>query len=301
MRPYAYHVVDVFTEVPFAGNMLAVFPDADGLGDEAMQAIARELNLSETSFVFAPQMPDAVARVRFFTPEVAVPFAGHPTIGTAFVLAHLGRIAPERTAFALDEVVGRVPLRVERRADPFIAWLETPPVATRGTLDRGACAELLGLTSGDLLDAYPAEIRDAGNPFLYIALRDAATVDRAILDVRALATLAPHGTATGIFFFAPNGPNAFYSRMLAPLSGVPEDPATGSATGPLGAYLVDHGLIARREGERFTSEQGVRMQRRSLVHGILRLTSDGTLRTVEIGGSAVLVADGTMYIPPGLT
>jgi len=300
VRPYAYHVVDVFTEVPLAGNMLAVFPDAAGLSSGAMQAIARELNLSETTFVFAPDRADALARVRIFTPEVELPFAGHPTIGTAFVLAELGRIAATTTSFAFDEGVGAIAIRLERRADPFFAWLTTPPITFDATLERARCAALLGLGDGDLLGAYPTQILGAGNPFLYVPLRDAATVDRAGLDGSAFRAVVPHERAVvGVFVFAPaQTPGAFYSRMLGcPGSGLPEDPATGSATGPLGAYLFEHRLVERRDATHFLSEQGVRMKRRSLVHGMLRTRADGTLRAVDIGGSAVRVADATMYVP----
>jgi len=260
-------------------------------------AIAREFNLSETSFVFAPDEPGALARLRIFTPEIELPFAGHPTIGTAFVLTTRGRVAADAASFALDEVIGRIDIRLERRSDPFVAWLQTPPISFGPALDRAACAATLGLHAGDLLGDLPTQIVAAGNPFLYVPLRDAATVDRAVLDVRALAALAPADRATGIFFFAPTADGAFYSRMLAPLSGVPEDPATGSATGPLGAYLFANALIGRRDGIRFVSEQGVRMKRRSLVHGIVRVAGDGKLLGFEVGGSAVLTAEGTMYVP----
>jgi len=297
VRTYTYHVVDVFTEIPFAGNMLAVFPDAAGLSDGTMQAIARELNLSETSFVLAADAPGALARVRIFTPQVELPFAGHPTIGTAFVLTQLGRVPNEAISFAFDELIGRIALRLERRADPFVAWLQTPDISVVATLDRAACAAVLGLRLDDLLGDLPPQILSAGNPFLYVPLRDAATVDRAGLDLRALDAVAPRNLATGVFFFARAAPGTFYSRMLAPLSGVPEDPGTGSATGPLGAYLFMHDLIARRDGVRFVNEQGVRMKRRSLVHGIVRVADDATLRTVEVGGSAVKTSDAMMYVP----
>ncbi len=135
MRTYRYHVVDVFTEVPFAGNMLAVFPDGAGLDDADMQSIARELNLSETSFVFAPHDSSAaLARLRIFTPQTEVPFAGHPTIGTAYVLALLGRVPAGADTFVLDEVVGPIRIVLERRADPFFAWLRTPSIGFEAIL-----------------------------------------------------------------------------------------------------------------------------------------------------------------------
>jgi trans-2,3-dihydro-3-hydroxyanthranilate isomerase len=286
MAEYRYCVADVFTQTRFAGNMLAVFPDAAGLHDEQMQSIARELNLSETTFVFPPER-GGFARVRIFTPDREMPFAGHPTIGTAFVLAWLERIAPGVDRFAFEENIGDVDVRIERRADPFVAWLQTPPITFLRTLDRAAVATMLGLRDEDLIPNLPAQIVSAGNPFLYVAVRDAETVDRAELVLGDLARLAPHEEATGVFFFAPHG-TTFYSRMLAPGAGVAEDPATGSATGPLGAYLARYGLIAQRDGESFTNEQGVRMKRRSLIHGVLRVDGRGELTRVDIGGSAVI-------------
>jgi trans-2,3-dihydro-3-hydroxyanthranilate isomerase len=285
-RAYTYHVADVFTDVRFAGNMLAVFPDAAGLEPEQMQAIARELNLSETTFVLPPEC-GGLARVRIFTPECEMPFAGHPTIGTAFALAHENRIPAGLDRFAFEEIVGHVDVHIERRANPFIAWLRTPTIAFGQTLERAAVAEMAGLSDGDFLGDYPAQIVGAGNPFLYVMLRDAATVDRADVSRKRLAQIAPAGQAVGVFFSTPHGAT-FYSRMLAPGAGVVEDPATGSATGPLGAYLAKYGLIPAIDGTRFTNEQGVRMKRRSLIHGILNVDAGGTLTAVDVGGSAVM-------------
>lgn len=295
-RVYRYSVVDVFTETPFEGNPLAVFLDAGGLSDETMQTIARELNLSETSFVFPPTGDAAaVACLRIFTPGAEVPFAGHPTIGTAFALVASGRIAPDLQTFVLEENVGPVPVRVERAANPFLGWLRTPPIAF-GTKFAGApWARALGLAPGDLLgEAYPVRIVSAGNPFLFVTVRDPAAVDRASLEATALERELG-ASVSGVFVFAPVAHGA-YSRMFAPQFGIIEDPATGSATGPLGAYMASYGLLPNVDGARFTSEQGVRMKRRSLVHGILRVR-DGKLETVEIGGSAVKVIDAEIEVP----
>lgn len=296
-RQYRYLVVDVFTEVPFEGNPLAVFPDADGLADDEMQMLARELNLSESSFVFPAIDAKNTAKVRIFTPQTEMPFAGHPTIGTAFVLTALGRIPGGATEFGLEENVGPIPIRLERR-DPFLAWLRTPPIRFETTYDAAGCAKSLGLGAGDLLgDDYPAQVLSAGNPFLFVALRDTAAVDRADLDTRALEAVAPGFAANGVFFFAPTK-EGVYARMFAPMSGVREDPATGSAAGPLGAYLARYGLIENRDGTRFVNEQGTKIKRRSLLHGILRM-KDGVLQTVEVGGSAVKVIEGAVQLPAG--
>ena len=259
-----------------------------------MQTLARELNLSESSFVFSAADPKHAAKVRIFTPLAEMAFAGHPTIGTAYVLTALGRIRDGSTEFVLEENVGPIPIRLERR-DPFLAWLTTPPIRFEAPYD----AEALGLSARDLLgENYPAQVVSAGNPFLFVAVRDKATVDRADLDARALERVAPSFGANGVFFFAPTNEGA-HARMFAPMSGIREDPATGSATGPLGAYLARYGLIENRDGTRFTSEQGTKIKRRSRLHGILRI-KDGKLKTVEVGGSAVKVIDATVSLPQGV-
>jgi trans-2,3-dihydro-3-hydroxyanthranilate isomerase len=290
-RTYRYCVVDVFTETPFEGNPLAVFLDAEGLSDDEMQTIARELNLAETSFVFAS--PDAAARLRIFTPGAEVPFAGHPTIGTAFALVRSGRVPADAASFVLDERIGRVPIRLERAENPFRAWFRTPPIAFKEIADRDACAAALGLDPTDLLPALPVQIVSAGNPFLFVPLRDPSVVDRARLNAAAIAR-AIEPPATGVFVFAPVASGA-YSRMFAPDIGVVEDPATGSATGPLGAYMAEYGLLPNVDGTAFTSEQGTLMKRRSFIHGILHV-ADGRLEAVDIGGSAVAVIEAELRL-----
>jgi len=147
-------VVDVFTEHPLEGNALAVFPDAASLDSTAMQRIARELNLAETAFVLPPTRSDCAARVRIFTPAKEMLFAGHPTIGTAFVLLDEGRVAAQTGGFSLEENIGPVPVRVETGARPML-WLRTPAIETGRSYDPNLCASVLGLTPQDLLDITP--------------------------------------------------------------------------------------------------------------------------------------------------
>jgi trans-2,3-dihydro-3-hydroxyanthranilate isomerase len=295
-RTYRYSVVDVFTQTPLEGNPLAVFLDGEGFSGDQMQRVARELNLSETTFVLAPSRGDCIARVRIFTPAAEMPFAGHPTLGTAFVLVRAGRIPAGVRDFALEEAVGAVPIRLERAADPFVAWLRTPPIELGPAFEREPCVRALGLEPVDLLGDYPVEAGSAGPPFLYVPLRDRAAVDRAMLDPAAmLRAVAGHPAGRAVFAFAPS-PDGVYSRMFALELGVSEDPATGSATGPLGAYLVKHGLLEARDGARFTNEQGVKMGRRSLLHAIVRMRGTG-LDTIEVGGSAVPVIEATLTLP----
>jgi PhzF family phenazine biosynthesis protein len=293
VRPYPYEIVDVFTTEALAGNALAVFPDARGLDAETMQRVAREFNLSETTFVFPPERAQNAARVRIFTPTMEMRFAGHPTIGTSFVLRRRGIVPRSAERFVLEEGIGDVPIRIEP-GDHETIWLTTPPISFGAKFSREACANALGLDVRDLLDIEP-QLVTAGNPNIYVAVRDPAAVDRAWIDLAGVRTL--HGGALSadcIFVFAPT-PTGAYSRMFAPEHGVVEDPATGSATGPLAAYLMHHGLIDRRDGTRFTSEQGTKMQRRSLLRVNVR-GDDGSLG-IDVGGSSVHVASGEMLLP----
>lgn len=293
MREYHFHHVDVFTQTPFEGNPLAVFTDGRGLDTATMQRIAREMNLSESTFVFPPTVAQSAALLRIFTPAAELAFAGHPTIGTAFVLHRLGMLPPDGKPFTFEEGVGPVPVRVDP-GEPFTAWLRTPPVTFEQALsDRAGIAASLGLAEADLLDV-PIQIATAGNPFLYVALRNAELVDRSALDLRAYRAVAPDAVAVGVYVFAVRGKEA-YSRMFAPEQNIIEDPATGSATGPLAAYLMRHGLVAHRDGLELVAEQGTHMGRRS----ILRIRIGGTpeLPAIDVGGSAVALIGGTLRLP----
>src|ERR1700691_3107137 len=161
-RSYRYFVVDVFTNQPFEGNSLAVFPDASGLDDDAMQRIARELNLSETTFVFPATRSDCVANVRIFTPAKELIFAGHPTIGTSFVLLAEGMVSGDVDHFVLEEKIGPAPIRRDRGLRPLI-WLRTPPIEYGKPYEPSACADMLTLNENDLLDVAP-QLVSAGNP-----------------------------------------------------------------------------------------------------------------------------------------
>src|ERR1700751_3987010 len=225
-RGYRYRVVDVFTEHPLEGNPLAVFPDARGLDASTMQRIAKELNLSETTFVLPSTRSDCIANLRIFTPAREMPFAGHPTVGASYVLLDEGTAPGDD--FLLEELIGPIPIRVEPGLRPLI-WLRTPPVEEGRTVDPDTCAQALGLSPSDL-GSIPPQILSAGNPHLYIALKNIAAVDRAWLtSVKSLK--AEPSELLCVFVFAPTQ-QGVYSRMFAPEHGVVENPATGSATGP---------------------------------------------------------------------
>jgi len=290
---YDYHVVDVFTENPLEGNALAVFPDATGLDGRVMQRIARELNLSETSFIFPNESRDGSTRVRIFTPAYEMEFAGHPTIGTAYVMRSLGIVPRDAQRFSLAENIGIVEVRVDEGTDPLI-WLTTPPIHDLGAFDRAKCAAAVSLTQSDLLPDVPCELLSAGNPNIYVALRNKNAVDRASIDGAAFYDLIRNRNDRAcVFVFTPTAEGA-YSRMFGPEHNIVEDPATGSATGPLAAFMMRHNLAPNTDGTRFISEQGTKMGRRSFLHVLIH-GDDGT-RGIEIGGHVTPVAIASMTL-----
>ncbi len=274
--------VDVFTETVFGGNPLAVVFEAGELDEGVMQRIAREMNCSETTFLLPPTRPDCGARVRIFTPAREIPFAGHPTIGTAWVLATEGLLPPGTSRFNLEEGIGPVEVTLEGDpASPSFLWMRHGEARFGPELmDRAGFARALGLETGDLLAGQPVRTGSTGNAFLYIPLRDRE--------------------ALGVFVFAPDpDPRAgrVYSRMFAPhTSGIPEDPATGSASGPLGAYLVERGLVAPADSVAIVSEQGTRMGRPSFVHIRVGMRG-GRIGEILVGGRVVPVIEGRLRIP----
>jgi trans-2,3-dihydro-3-hydroxyanthranilate isomerase len=289
---YRYRLVDVFTQNPLEGNPLAAFLDAGGLDDLTMQKIAREMNLSETTFILPSSRPGCAARVRIFTPYQEMVFAGHPTVGTSFVLMNEGMVAAGTERFCLDEKVGPVPIRVEYGERPLI-WLTTPPISEGPIYGRDLCAEVLCLQTDDLLEIPPQRL-SAGNPHVYIALRNKDAVDRARTDLTSCEKLTSAADAGCIFVFAPT-PDGAYSRMFAPEYGVIEDPATGSATGPLAAYMMKYGLVSSAAGTKFVSEQGTKMGRRSFLY--VQINGEGGAEGIEVGGYVTPLAEATMTLP----
>jgi len=307
--------VDVFTERVFGGNPLAVVFEGAGLSDGEMQAIAREMNCSETTFLLPPTRPDCAARVRIFTPARELPFAGHPTIGTAWVLATEELLPPNTHRFNLEEGIGPVEVTLEGPpARPSFLWMRHGEARFGPELiKRAGFARALGLAESELLAGSPIQTGSTGNSFLYIPLRDREVVDRARLDVPALLAAQGPGPSLGVFVFAPDpDPKAgagrgaaegeasgykVYSRMFAPhTSGIPEDPATGSASGPLGAYLVERGLVAPADPVDIISEQGTRMGRPSFIRIRVGMSA-GRISEILVGGSVVPVIEGRLRVP----
>jgi trans-2,3-dihydro-3-hydroxyanthranilate isomerase len=257
-----------------------------------MQHIAGELNLSETVFL-APGNDDVVGVLRIFTPGREVLFAGHPTIGTAIALVdHLWWVGPNESSFALRLRIGDVPIAIDRGI-PTTAWLTTPPVNFGREIARHDAAAILCVGLADVRNDLPSQLVGAGNPFLYVPLATKAAVDRAVLDVAAVRAQLGWNDINGIYFFAQTDDGA-YARMFAPMSGIAEDPATGSATGPLYAFLAKCGALPHRE--RFVNLQGVAMGRPSTLHVRLGWNGDA-LDKIEIGGNAVFVGEGKLRVP----
>ena len=299
--PLPYLHYDVFTGDALLGNQLAVFTEARGLDTAKMQRIAREMNFSESTFILPAERSDTDTRMRIFTPMNEMPMAGHPTIGSTFALAHTGVIRPGSARFVFGLNIGPVPVDLEWNGSALrFAWM-TQSTPTFGTTvdDRGMVAATLGLDVADLADGLPVQEVSCGVPFLLAPLRDRVAVDRAISDAAAFRRLtAATKLDLAIFMFSvdPAGsPETVYSRMFAPEFGIVEDPATGSASGPLGCYLVYHGVIAADAATKMISLQGAAMGRASRIH----ISIEGDRRAitrVRVGGEAVLVGHGELLV-----
>jgi trans-2,3-dihydro-3-hydroxyanthranilate isomerase len=295
----AYLHYDVFTESPLLGNQLAVFTDARGLTTGLMQRMTNEMNFAESTFILPPERPDTNVRMRIFTPHLEMPMAGHPTIGSTFALAHTGVIAPGTSRFAFGLNIGPVQVDLEWEGQELrFAWMTQRPPVFAETIEQGLTAAAIGLTPADLVAGLPAQLVSCGVPYVLVVLRDRETVDRAVCDVAGITRLCDRfGAETAVFLFCltPDADDTVYSRMFAPAHGVAEDPATGSASGPLGCYLVEHGLVRADAQRRITSRQGVAMGRASRIHVAIEGAS-GAITDVKVGGQAVLVGSGELLV-----
>ncbi|MCH9651162.1 MAG: PhzF family phenazine biosynthesis protein [Deltaproteobacteria bacterium] len=301
-RPLVYHLVDVFTDQPFGGNQLAVFPEDGEVPEEWMQKIARELNLSETTFVTTPQEPGADFRVRIFTPTREIPMAGHPSVGTAYVLTRLGKIAsanPARVVF--EEGVGPIPMEIcFQDGEPSAIFMDQPrPNFGSAFEDRGAIADMLSLDLEDITPGLPLQAVSCGLPFLLVPLRRLEAVQKIKLKNDRLEALLGEFAAPNVLAFSletQHPQSTVHCRVFAPLYGVQEDPATGSANGPLGAYLVHHRLVEKEGVVHIRSEQGMEMGRPSFLD-IEIYTQGNKIDRVRIGGTCVYMGSGKLTPP----
>jgi trans-2,3-dihydro-3-hydroxyanthranilate isomerase len=284
------YTLDVFTTKPFAGNPLAVVTDGDGLATAKMQSIAREMNLSETVFIQRPTNNRALARLRIFTTTQELPLAGHPVIGTWFLLAELGVVPASEGSVHILQQTGAGILPVEftfHNGRPVrVTMTQKPARFTRAPFTRAALAATLGLKPSDLAPSLPLEFTSTGISNLMVPVSRRAVLPKIQMNMRALAHLiSPHGTMA--YCFAVNGRGRAYARGMVPW-GIVEDPATGSAGGSLGAYLVHHGQL--RPSETLSIIQGVEMGRPSEIQ--VEVTEERGKLTPKVSGSAVRIFEG---------
>lgn len=299
-----YLTCDVFTDRRFGGNQLAVFPDAREIAPDLMPRIAREFNYSETTFVLPADDPSHTAKVRIFTPGGELQFAGHPTIGTAHVLATIGAIpltAGNETKIVLEEGVGPVPVTIRStNGKPEFATLSVAKLPEVGPPppSRDALAAMLSLPKDDVLsgDMAPQAV-SCGTPFLFVPLRDRAAVARSRMRNDLWETTIANYFASMVMVFAMDpelSTSDVRARMYSPGIGVPEDPATGSAAVALGGYLATRD--PRFDGTlRWVVEQGFEMGRPSILE-VEADKSGGRITGVRVGGKTVMVCDGTMTL-----
>ena len=279
MTSFRYVVADVFTDRPLTGNQLAVFTDARDIPEDSLQPLAREMNFSETVFVYPPESHGHV-RIRIFTPSDEVPFAGHPVLGTAFVLAGPMQLPEIR----LETGAGVVPVSLERENGRIVSGRMSQPIPTVEPYEHAAeLLAALGVERSEL----PVEVYDNGMTHVYVALQSAAAVAAIEPDARAIVK-ATGAIVIAVNCFAGSG-RRWKTRMFAPGGGVLEDPATGSAAGPLACHLARHGLISF--GDEIEIEQGVELNRPSVLLARAEGSAD-SIERVEVAGSAVIVARG---------
>jgi trans-2,3-dihydro-3-hydroxyanthranilate isomerase len=303
-RSYRYLHYDVFTDHLFGGNQLAVYLDGRGLTTETMQAIAKEMNFSETTFLLPAETSGTDVRMRIFTPAEELPMAGHPTIGTTFALARAGVIEFGRQNFVFGCGIGPVPVALTwNGGDLGFAWM-TQPLPTFGDTipDPARTAAALSLSPAAIAGTgHPVQVVSCGVPFIFVPLTTRSAVDNVVVNAGALDALLADTkiSAHGIFVFSAQPGDAratVYSRMFAPELGIIEDPATGVASGPLGCYLLRHKIVPPEKSESIISLQGAKMGRPSYIHIAIGVDK-GRISSVRVGGEAVLAGEATLYVP----
>ena len=303
-RTLKFYQADVFTGQPFGGNPVAVFPDAQGLTDFELQQIAREMNLSETVFVLPPTDQAAVVRLRIFTPTQEIPFAGHPVLGTFYVLAQLGLIAvTDGVTRVMQECnIGLYPVEIHAREGQITRVVMTQPKPLfLGTVDETEdlfrIAKTLGLQKYQIVDTKaPVMVVSTGLPVVIVPVRTLTAVRSIEPDAAAIVDICEMLGTNGIMVFTTmtvEDHTTVHTRMFAPAIGILEDPATGSANGAMGAYLVHNGLVEVGPLTEIIVEQGYEIGRPSRI--LVQVESDDdAIKTVKVGGQVVMVVEGTL-------
>jgi trans-2,3-dihydro-3-hydroxyanthranilate isomerase len=295
---YRYYTCDVFTDTRFGGNQLAVLPEAQGLSDRQMQQVAREFNFSESAFVL-PAEQGHTRRVRIFTPTAEVPFAGHPNIGTAFVLAAMGAFGPidSSSTVTFEEKAGLVPITIHQRQGTLWCQLSAPKRLSLGnTVPAEVLAAAVSLAPEDVVvTTHQPQVASVGLPFLVAELRDRSALERARVSGPGFDALVARGVVPDVHLYTRSGDEFdIRARMFAPFDGVPEDPATGSANCAL-AGLLSHYAAATDGSTSWRIAQGVEMGRPS----VLEAGADkrgGVVVATRVGGTSVLVSEGLIEV-----
>ena len=295
-------LVDVFTKKPFGGNQLAVFPEAEGIPAQEMQRIARELNLPETTFVLPPRNADSMRSLRIFTPEAEVPFAGHPIVGTTFALDYEEMLSARQETVVFDLEASSVPVRLYRKRESGaldnVVMTQQSPVFL-GQFHRQDCvAEALGLSLSDLaITGLPCEVVSTGLPVHIVPVGSLDVIRHIQLNPEKLTEIQENLGFSDLFVFTfeTENPEAIvHCRMFAPSYGIPEDPASGSASGALGAYLVKHRAVQVEPVTRILTEQGLEIHRPGSI--LVEIESRGlSIEAVRVGGVAVVVGEGRIH------
>ncbi|EKD60569.1 MAG: hypothetical protein ACD_54C00666G0002 [uncultured bacterium] len=293
-----FHTCDVFTDTTFGGNPLAIVQGADHLSVAQMQTIAREFNLSETIFVQAPQNPSHTARVRIFFPTAEIPFAGHPTIGCAIHLACQTHSGDFETLITLEEEAGLVPVTVTRRGNQTEAEFTAPvlPFPVKADLPVDLIAASLGLTPAQIGFANHAPATHQGGPrFLYVPVQNLETLARAKPHEPHWSALMAAADVDSAYLYTPGSDCDYRARMFSPTAGIPEDPATGSASAILASQLLTSGVIPPGT-TRLSLHQGIEMGRASSIGLTIAATAQG-LTAVRVKGRAVVISSGKIRTP----
>jgi len=288
---HPFYIVDVFAVEKYAGNQLAVVMDAADISDETMQRIAQEMNYAETTFVLSNQIRDGGYDVRIFTPAVEVPFAGHPTLGTAYIIREK-IIGQAVETVILNFKVGQIRVTF---ADDGVIWMRQNPPTFGKKYDRTATAEVLGIGVDDIDDRFPVQEVSTGLPFIIVPIKTLDAMKQARIDVRKLRTFIEGGEAMTIAAFCPqtyHDENDINVRVFADLFNIPEDPATGSANGCLSGYLVKYRYFDR-DSIAIRAEQGYEIKRRSLL--LHRSANRGDDIEINIGGRVIPIASGELF------
>jgi trans-2,3-dihydro-3-hydroxyanthranilate isomerase len=292
-----FHTLDVFTDTPFSGNPLAVVLGADGLTTAQMQIIAREFNLSETIFVQTPRDPAHTARVRIFFPTAEIPFAGHPTIGCAIHLASARHSGDFTEHLVLEEEAGLVPVTVTRKGDVIEAEFTAPviPHATSFTTPAAMVAAALGLPHSSIgFDAHRPQVWQGGPRFAYAPLKSLDDLAAARPTEPHWSALMSHAGVDSLYLYTRGTDCDFRARLFSPTAGIPEDPATGSASAIFAAQLRDAGELSQGTSH-FTLHQGVEMGRPSTIW--ISIDATDALQAVRVRGAAVPISQGRITIP----